>query len=57
MTKEKEIQDALHELFLAMTEKHAAMTAEEDAKLRQQKAHKRLLLAREAVHAITYGTN
>ncbi len=50
----KEIEQVIQELGEAMLEVRAASIAEDDAKVRKIKAHKRLSLAREAVRAIQY---
>ncbi len=50
----KEVMEILKELEEATMESLEASRAEVDIKLKKQKAHKRLSLARDAVRSITF---
>ena len=54
MTIIKEVDECLDELRLAMLENIEASKAEVDAKFRKQKAHYRLIKAKEAVRNIEF---
>ena len=53
-TIKDEIDEVTKELHDALIESFEASKSEENAKLRKHKAQKRLLLAREAVRAISF---
>lgn len=53
-TQRDEIGEVIKELHDAMLESLEASKVEDDAKLKKIKAQKRLLMAREAVHAISF---
>lgn len=50
----KEVADAIHELHEAMIESIEAGKAEQDAKIIKQKAHCRLLLAKDKVRELSF---
>ena len=50
----KQIEQAINELKLALVENLEASQAEENAKIRKMKAHKRLQMAEEAVRSLKY---
>lgn len=50
----KEVADAIQELHEAMLESIDASKGEQDAKIRKQKAHHRLLLAKDKVRELSF---
>lgn len=53
-TKDQEIADVIEELRLSLIERSKANKAEDNVRVRVQKAQKRLLMAKQALYAVDH---